>query len=114
MNGKAVKRKKPANVAHRDNHREQAEKNEEALTDAQAFTAQIICDLMVIALHDKFGFGYDRCKRVTDEISENYSQYWKIWHEDTQDREYAKEVIDRRLKEICGDKFQPWEVRYSI
>lgn len=115
MSGKkAVKRTKPAHVAHKDNHKEQAAKNNEIITDAQAFTAQLICDLMVIALHDKYGFGYERCKKVTDEISENYSQYRKIWTEDTQDREYAKEVIDRRLKAICGDKFQPWEVRYSV
>lgn len=26
---------------------------------------------------------------------------------------YTREQVDQRLKKICGDKFQPWEVRYN-
>ena len=27
--------------------------------------------------------------------------------------EYARETVDRRLRKICGEKFEPWEVRYK-
>ncbi len=27
--------------------------------------------------------------------------------------EYTKETVDRRLRKICGEKFEPWEVRYQ-
>lgn len=26
---------------------------------------------------------------------------------------YTKETVDRRLRKICGEKFEPWEVRYQ-
>lgn len=26
---------------------------------------------------------------------------------------YTKEAVDRRLRKICGEKFEPWEVRYK-
>lgn len=26
---------------------------------------------------------------------------------------YTKARVDRRLKEICGENFEPWEVRYG-
>lgn len=26
---------------------------------------------------------------------------------------YTKEAVDRRLRKICGEKFEPWEVRYQ-
>lgn len=32
---------------------------------------------------------------------------------DTPDMEYTKAKLDQRLKQICGDKFQPWEERYK-
>lgn len=36
--------------------------------------------------------------------------------EDQQDDKefvYTKARVDRRLKEICGENFEPWEVRYG-
>lgn len=26
---------------------------------------------------------------------------------------YTREKVDQRLRQICGDKFEPWEVRYG-
>lgn len=110
---KGVKRTKPAHKAHLDNRAERAIKEDAALTEVQAFTAQLLCDLFIVAMNDAVGFGYSRCKKVIDQVTENYIEYCKIWKSDTSDREYAKAVIDRRLKEICGDNFEPWEKRYS-
>ena len=36
-----------------------------------------------------------------------------LWNTDTADVEYSKATMDAALKQIYGDKFQPWEVRYG-
>ena len=39
-----------------------------------------------------------------------------LMHDDQKDDKdyiYTRGVVDRKLKKICGDKFQPWEVRYG-
>lgn len=32
---------------------------------------------------------------------------------DDPDLAYTREKVDQRLRKICGEKFDPWEVRYN-
>ena len=77
------------------------------------FTRQVMMDCMAIALNDVCGFGADRIKKVVDAVSENYCEFADIVNADTADQEYAWAKMDRKLSQICGEYFVPWEERYG-
>lgn len=81
--------------------------------ETQRFTRQLMCDLAMIALSNTFGFGPERCHRFLEELVRVFTHYSDKWASDTPDTEYARECIDRRLREICGEYFKPWEERYT-
>lgn len=79
----------------------------------QRFTRQLCMDCMAIVLNREFGFGAERISRFYDAMSKQYADYADIWNKDTADVEYAKDTMDRALRQIWGDRFQPWEERYN-
>ena len=79
----------------------------------QHFTRQLCMDQAAIILNRDFGFGAERLMRFNQAMIELYGEYAGIWNEDTKDVEYSKATMDAALKQIYGDKFQPWEVRYG-
>ena len=46
-------------------------------------------------------------------MAKMYGEYADIWNTDTSDVEYSKTKMDMALKQIYGDLFVPWEVRYG-
>lgn len=84
-----------------------------AMLQTHRFTRQLMVDLTYIALNNRFGFGSDRLKEFAEALLEVYSEYADVWNSDTPDTEYSREKIDRRLRQIFGDDFHPWEVRYK-
>ena len=79
----------------------------------QRFTRQLCMDQAAIILNRDFGFGSDRLERFNAAMVELYGQYADIWNKDSKDVVYSKETMDRALKQIWGDKFVPWNVRYD-
>jgi hypothetical protein len=77
------------------------------------FTRQVIMDCMAIALNDVCGFGAKRIKEDMDAVAENYCEYADMINADTADQEYSWATLDRKLQQICGEYFVPWEERYG-
>ena len=82
----------------------------------ELFAIQQSKDMMLIALADEFGFGPDRLKRMSDRFDETFKTYAKLCVDDAKDDkriDYTKGTVDKKLKQICGEYFVPWEERYS-
>ena len=92
--------------------RMEAQKEREKL-ETLRFTRQLITDMSIIALNNAFGFGAERLKKYTDEMLRVYEEYADIWNSDTIDTEYSRGKLDMKLRQICGEHFEPWEVRYG-
>lgn len=76
------------------------------------FGFQLALDICQVVLNREFKFGRERIKRFVKAVSEDFGAFGGIWNNDTKDTEYARSVLDRKLEEICGDDFIPWEKRY--
>ena len=86
---------------------------EEAELATLRFTRQVMMDATCIALNEVCGFGADRIKRVIDAVAENYSEFADLINADTDDQDYSWTVLDKKLKQICGEYFVPFEERYK-
>ena len=90
----------------------EAQKEREKLATLR-FTRQLMIDCSTVALNNVFGFGADRLKKFADEVARVYENYADLINEDTADEEYSWESLDKKLKQICGENFTPWEERYK-
>lgn len=96
---------------------EQVNTLSDALALMQQWFGQLVIDLMTIVLADKDVMGRDtfgtkRLERIYNAMTELYNEY----HEAIVNRvesDYKRADIDRRLRQICGDKAVPWEERYE-
>ena len=73
---------------------------------------QMCKDAAMIAANEALGMGEGRCVAFSQAFDKALNEIVHTCLEDTPDIEYTKEVIDRQLKAICGENFQPWESRY--
>lgn len=85
----------------------------EKLSLTREIERQMMWDAVTIALNDEFGFGKERILKLLKAVEKRREDIARLFIGDTKDMEYAKSVLDRRLKEICGDEFLPWEERYK-
>lgn len=85
---------------------------EEAELNTLRFTRQVMMDCVAIALNEVCGFGPERIKNIMDAVAENYAQFADLINADTDDQDYSWEVLDRKLRQICGEYFVPMEERY--
>lgn len=79
-------------------------------------TMQIVQDAAFLAASDVFQMGSGRCEAFGVAIRDYTNEIARMMVEDQKsDNEYVytREKIDQRLRQICGDKFEPWEVRYG-
>lgn len=77
---------------------------------------QIVQDAAFLVAADVFQVGPGRCEAFGVAVREYVNEMARIMRADQQnDPEYVytREKVDRRLRQICGDKFEPWEVRYG-
>ena len=86
---------------------------QEAELSTLRFTRQVMMDCTAIALNEKCGFGPERIKAIMDAVSENYSEFADLINADTDDQDYSWSKLDKKLKQICGPYFVPFEERYS-
>lgn len=63
--------------------------------------------------NEVFNLGPSRVDRFCKTFSDALTELAEMTVSDTKDMEYTKAKLDDRLKKICGDSFQPWEVRYG-
>lgn len=85
----------------------------ETFLTTQHFTRQLCLDQASIVLNREFGFGAERLQKFNAAMVELYGEFADIMNADTKDIEYSKATMDAALKQIYGDSFIPWEVRYG-
>lgn len=83
------------------------------LTAYRRFTRQYCFDMMMIAANEAFGFGEERLKKLADTYDQVRLEFADIVIEDTKDVSYSKDKLDRKLQQIMGKNFRPWEERYG-
>ncbi len=76
---------------------------------------QLCVDAAFLAAADVFGMGPGRCEAFGRAMQGYVEQWAGMVLEDARDDKeivYAKGAWDRRLAQVCGKNFQPWEERY--
>lgn len=77
---------------------------------------QIAKDAAFLAAADVLHMGPGRCEAFGAALTGYVNEMAALRARDKQaDPEYVytREKVDARLRKICGDKFEPWEVRYG-
>ena len=77
---------------------------------------QMCIDAAFMAANDVFHMGHTRCEAFGTAMVAYLHEMASLMNEDAEndpDIVYTKEKVDRRLRDICGEKFQPWEERYK-
>lgn len=77
---------------------------------------QEVMDAAFMAANDVLKMGPGRCEEFGRRVILYRNEISNLINSDAKDDPdivYAKAKIDERLKQICGDKFEPWEVRYK-
>lgn len=74
---------------------------------------QMCGDAAAIAAHDILGMGAGRVEKFLAAYTALVSEISKLINSDDPDLEYTKAKVDGKLKQICGDKFVPWDERYG-
>ena len=106
---------KNSGLLMRMNQQKEREK-EEVRQITSLVTMQQAADAAIIALNECFHFGPERSQRFFDEFQRIFREIGSLCLEDAKsDAEiaYTKETVDRRLREVLGENFVPWEERYS-
>lgn len=83
----------------------------------RSITVQQCADMMLISAADEFGFGEDRLVRLHKRFEKVYRDYAALTVSDSKDDKsivYTKEKLDRKLKQILGDHFTPFDERYKM
>lgn len=93
------------------------ERKYRALFQRKMDTLQQMCvDAAFLAAADVFQMGPGRCEAFGEAMMGYLHEMARLMVDDAKDdpgMEYTKEKVDRRLRQICGEKFEPWEVRYE-
>lgn len=86
---------------------------EKAMIQTHRFTRQLMVDLSYVALNKSLGLGAERLKKYANALQEVYSEYADLWNSDEKETEYSRAALDAKLRQIFGEDFHPWEVRYD-
>lgn len=81
----------------------------------KGFTVRQCAEVAMITLHQKFGFGPDRCVKFHEEFMENFVELAQMVVDDGKDDEnleWSIERFDRLVKEACGEQ-EPFKERYA-
>lgn len=77
---------------------------------------QMCVDSAFMAASDVFQMGPGRCQAFGQAMCSYLDDMASLMLSDAKDdpdMAYTCEKVDQRLKKICGDKFQPWDIRYK-
>lgn len=73
--------------------------------------AQQNWDIICLVLHEKFGFGAERLKKLLDAVKAFEDEHIDAWLNNPES-DYQQEKIDAALRDIFGDKVIPFRERY--
>lgn len=79
------------------------------------FTLQQCKDMMLITMHEDFGWGEERPKKLSDCYDQTFMTYAEMCLADAKtDKQiwFTQGKVDERLKKACGKYFVPWDERY--
>jgi hypothetical protein len=104
----------------KNNYIAQREANIQAFVQATCDVySQYVHDCAIIALHEEFGFGPDRCKRFRERLKEVLNQFDDALSapkdkDKMGDVDYLRGLMDESLKQITpeNEKFYTFEERY--
>lgn len=91
-------------------------RHEQEKASMRTFTIQQCVDMMMIAANEEYGLGADRLQRLEETFYEVFKEYARMTLEDAKDDrtiEFTKDKLDRKLRQIMGEHFVPWEERYG-
>lgn len=73
-------------------------------------------DLIEVVLHQQFGWGYDRIKRLIDAVSEADAYYHPAVESYNPEQPIYQERLDNVLRDIVGERqeFYPFKERYQL
>ena len=86
------------------------------LSESRSIHTQMCLDAAMIAANEVFNMGPSRAKAFADAFSSALREIATMTVQDGKsDKQlwFTKTKLDERLKQICGENFQPWEERYS-
>ena len=89
---------------------------DEKFSQYQHRLMQIFDDAAMMAANDIFHMGPTRCGAFQQAMAGYVNEIAGMIVQDARDDPdfvYVKTKVDQRLKGICGEHFQPWEVRYG-
>lgn len=81
---------------------QQRETRRRLVQAAERVTQQLMLDTLQVTLHQEFGFGYDRIKRLTDAWGKTYNQFHDAPDGGTE-ADYWQEKLDRLLLDLLRD-----------
>lgn len=94
-----------------------AEAKYHALFLGKMGTLQQMCiDSAFLAASDVFRMGPGRCEAFGTAMTGYLREMAQMMLDDAKDDPelaYTREKVDGRLRQICGEKFKPWEARYE-
>ena len=77
---------------------------------------QTTIDYVYIAL-GRLGYGETRLCRLKEKLDEVWKDYGDLFKSDRADNDkeyvYAIEMVDRELKQYCGEHFKSWDERHG-
>ena len=81
---------------------------------AERVTQQLMLDTLQVTLHEEFGWGYDRIKRLTDAWGSCYNHFHSALNIKDVEADYLQEILDRKLRDILKDhqELLPFRERY--
>ena len=93
----------------------QTEKKQAWTRNVYAFTQQETLDAASLVLHDLFGLGPERLKRLGDAFVVKFSEIQELNRNDKDDpdRVYSREKFEAAMKAAWGPYYEPREVRYD-
>lgn len=80
---------------------------------AQDFMMQFDVDIMTIVLHNR-GFGAERMEAIINEFMELHDKYIAAFDVQDPEADYMRELLDREMRSVFGDKASPFNERYPI
>lgn len=93
---------------------EMRKKFEDRLNRSFKFCEQWYTDQALIAAAETLTDDPDKLREFCTALEKNRNGFVnEIWNKDTKDVEYSMSVLDRRLQEVCGKYFTPYEKRYE-
>lgn len=78
----------------------------QGLQDGQEITAQYMVDCMLIALHDRFGFGAKRADEIVSAVQEIHDHFAGVFEPNPRrnpECDYQRSELDECLRRIYGD-----------